>query len=47
MKFGMNAYFVNLNHIAKFYYGRSIIAPRFKIGPLKKCLAIRIDENPI
>ena len=36
MKFGMTIYFVNLNHIAKFCYGRSIIAPRFKIGHLKK-----------
>ena len=36
MKFNMNAYFVNLNHIAKFCYGRSIIAPMFKKGPLKK-----------
>ena len=36
MKFSMNMYFVNLNHIAKFCYGQSIIAPRFKRGPLKK-----------
>ena len=43
MKFDMNVYFVNLKHIAKFCYGWSIIAPRFKIGTLKKtCLAIII-----
>ena len=43
MKFGMNEYFVNLNHITKFCYDRSIIAPRSKIGLLKKiCLAIII-----
>ena len=41
MKFGMKMYFVNLNYIAKFCYGRSIIALRFKMGPFKKiCLAI-------
>ena len=40
MKFGMNAYFINLNRIAKCCYGWSIIAPRFETGPLKKiCLA--------
>ena len=44
MKFGVTVYFVNLNHIAKFCYGWSIIAPGYKIGPLKKiCLAIMID----
>ena len=43
MKFGINVYYVNLNHITKFCYGRSIIAPRSKIRPLKKiCLAIII-----
>ena len=36
MKFGIDVYFVNLNHIAKFCYDQSIIAPRFKIGPLRK-----------
>ena len=44
MKFGMNMYFINLNHIAKFCYGRSIIAPTYKKGHLKKmCLAIIIS----
>ena len=43
IKFVMKVYFVNLNHIAKFFYVRSIIAPRFNIGPLKViCLAIII-----
>ena len=36
MKFSMNVNFVNLNHITKFRYGRSIIALMFKIEPLKK-----------
>ena len=38
MKFGMNVYSVNVNHTIKFCYGRSIIIPMFKIGPLKKIL---------
>ena len=43
MEFGMNVYFVNLNHVTKYCYGRSIIAPWSKIGPLKKiCLTIII-----
>ena len=42
-KFSMNVYFVNVNNIAKFCYSRSIIASRYKIGPLKKiCSAIII-----
>ena len=45
MKFNMNVYFVNLSHIIKFCYGRSIIATTSKTQPLKKiCLAIIIDE---
>ena len=43
MKFSMNVYFVNLNHITKICYGRFIIVATFKTGPLKKiCLAIII-----
>ena len=34
IKFGMNVYFVNINHVI--LYGWSIIAPRSTIGPLKK-----------
>ena len=42
MKLGMKVYFVNLNHIIKICYGRSLITPRSLIGPIKKtCLAIK------
>ena len=41
MKFSMKVYFINLNHVTKFCYGRSIIDRRFKVESLKKiCLAI-------
>ena len=42
MKYGVNVCFVNLNHIAKFGYGRFIITPRSKIGLLKKILLASI-----
>ena len=42
-KFRMNVYFINLNHITKFCYNRSIIGSRSEIEPLTKiCLAIII-----
>ena len=36
MTLGINVYFVNLNHVTKFFYGGSIITPRFTIRPIKK-----------
>ena len=36
MKFGKNVYFVNLNHITKFCYGRPISTSRSKLLPLGK-----------
>ena len=39
VKFGMNMYFINLNHITKCCYDRSIIVPSSEIGRIKEiCL---------
>ena len=48
MKFAMKMYFVNLNHVTKFWYGLSIIDFKSKIGPLMKiCLAIIIGLKTV